>query len=105
MTEAKIVTDKARIALVDLDWPVEYNGKMFTRVMLRRITVGELAEWQRQVSKRGEDEEIRLPLFRDENGEDIPEEVWNAMDQDDLDMLGEEAIPFLPRRFRGLTEK
>ena len=103
MSEAKIVSDKSRFDLVELEWPVEYKGKLYSKIMLKRLTVKELADWQKSLADKKDDEEIRMPLFRDEDGGYIPEEVWEGMDVNDVDMLGEKALPFLPKRFAGLT--
>lgn len=58
-----------------------------------------------QLLTRNPDAKVRLPLFRDERGEPIPDEVMDALDDDDRLALDEAAANFLPRRFRGLAER
>ncbi len=56
-----------------------------------------------QLLTRNPDAKVRLPLFRDEHGEPVPDAVMDALDDDDRLALDEAAENFLPRRFRGLA--
>ena len=102
MSEAKIVSDKPRTSSYTLQWPIDYNGRTITQLLLKRVTVGEIAEWQKKSEETKGDS--RLPIFVMMDGSDISEDVWAAMDVDDMDALSEAAMDFLPKRYRALME-
>lgn len=101
---ARILSDRPRAKTIDLQWPVEFNGREYRSVTLVRLTAGEVAAFQSEIEKllsADPDAKVRFPLFRDERGESIPDEVMDALDDDDRYSLEESAADFLPRRFRG----
>jgi hypothetical protein len=105
-TLARIVSDRPRAATIELDWPVEYEGRVYTTITVARLTAAEVARFQDQIVQlleSGAESKVRLPLFRDENGASIPDAVMDALDDDDRLALDEAATSFLPRRFRGLA--
>lgn len=107
-TVARIVSDRPRAATIPLGWPVEYAGRVYTTIIVARLTAAEVARFQDEIEQlltSGSDTKVRLPLFRDERGEPVPNEVMDALDDDDRLALDEAAANFLPRRFRGLAER
>jgi hypothetical protein len=107
-TLARIVSDRPRAATIELDWPVEYAGHVYTAITVARLTASEVARFQDeivQLLESGADTKVRLPLFRDEEGAPIPDAVMDALDDDDRLALDKAAANFLPRRFRGLAEQ
>ena len=107
-TLARIVSDRPRAATIELDWPVEYAGRVFAAITVARLTAGEVARFQDEIVgllESGADSKVRLPLFRDEDGAPIPDAVMDALDDDDRLALDEAALSFLPRRFRGLAAR
>ena len=103
---AKIISDRPRHKDIDLEWPIEFDGKTYSAIRLLRLTAGDVAKWSEELSekiKTDPDASVRLPLFRDVDGNEIPQEVFDAMDTDDRDKVDEEALSFLPRRFRAVT--
>lgn len=104
---ARIVSDRPRFKTVNLEWPVEFSGKVYESVRVVRLTAGDVARFQDEIDallKRDENAKVRLPLFKDDEGNDIPAQVMDAMDSDDRDALDEAAVSFLPRRFRAASE-
>lgn len=100
---ARIVSDRPRFKTIDLDWPVEFDGKIYKSVQIVRLTAGDVARFQDEIEallKSDPNGRVRFPLFKDEDGNDIPQEVMDAMDSDDRDNIDEAAASFLPRRFR-----
>ena len=87
-----------------LEWPVEWNGRTYESVTLRRLTVAEVAAFVESLKDLPEGAKIRWPIFCDENGAPMPPEVMDALDADDSDALDKAALDFLPRRFRGEPE-
>lgn len=101
---ARIVSARPRSKEIDLQWPVEFDGREYKTITLVRLTAAEVAEFQSEIEsllKNDPDTRVRFPLFRDESGETIPDEVMDALDDDDRFALEEAAADFLPRRFRG----
>ena len=90
---AKIV-DQSRISeTVTLDYPVEFDGVVWDKIVVRSPTVAVVADFAERVSAAG-GANLRLPMF------DAPDEVLDALHLDDDDRLSEVADRFLPRRFR-----
>ena len=103
---ARIVSERPRAATITLEWPIAYDGRFYATITVARLTAAEVARFQEeivQLLEGGADAKVRLPLFRDENGELIPDAVMDALDDDDRLALDEAAVSFLPRRFRGLA--
>jgi hypothetical protein len=107
-TVARIVSERPRLKTIDLEWPVAFAGKDYRAITVSRLTAAEVARFQSEIEnllRSDPDAKVRLPLFRDERGEPIPDEVMDALDDDDRLALDEAAANFLPRRFRGLAEQ
>jgi hypothetical protein len=96
----QFVDAAARRKTIDLDYPVAYEGRTYTRIHLRRMTAREVADWMESILGK---EDILFPLFRDDDGARIPDAVLDGLDADDRDAINAAAIDFLPRRFRGVT--
>jgi hypothetical protein len=106
-TSAHIVSDWPRAKTIPLEWPVAFAGQEYRAVTGSRLTAAEVARFQSEIEqllRSDPDAKVRLPLFRDERGEPVPDEVMDALDDDRL-ALDEAAANFLPRRFRGLAEQ
>lgn len=101
---ARIVSDRPRYKSIKLDWPVEFNGKVYSEINISRLTVSEVANFAKSLEGSKDDEAAMLPMFFDNEMQPIPKEVFDAMDQDDKDAIDQESLLFLPRRFRGLAE-
>lgn len=94
--EAKIVSPKERHLDVPLDWPIEFDGKTFESIRIRRVTGVEVDSFLRQVGSLKDGERSpQLPVI------DCPVEVYEALDDDDRLRVEEAMVAFLPRR---LTE-
>ena len=105
---ARIVSDRPRAATIALEWPVEYGGRIYKTIIVARLTAAEVARFQDEIVQLLEssaDSKVRLPLFRDERGEPIPDKVMDALDDDDRLALDEAVVSFLPRRFRELAAR
>jgi hypothetical protein len=102
--------DRPRSHSVRLEWPVEYMGTRYEAITVRRLTTAEVAAFMQKVAEHHEanpeaaDEVMRFPIFFDERGEPVPDEVMDGLDDDDAVPLNEAAVRFLPRRFRAATE-
>ncbi len=94
----RFVAAAARSEAVPLEWPVEYDGRIWAEVTVRRPTTAEVAAWSRRVlaaREKGEPtDDIPAPVF------DAPEVLLAVLDPDDTDRLEEVARRFLPRRFQ-----
>ncbi len=101
---ARIVSDKPRHKTIPLEWPVEFDGKVYSEINIARLTVGQIAEFSKSLETAAEDDTTMLPMYFDNEMKSVPKEVFEAMDADDKDAIDIEALSFLPQRFRGLTE-
>jgi hypothetical protein len=90
---ARIVGGAPRTKSIALKWPVEFDGRVYTDITVRRITAGEVDVFVQSV--RDGVTAPALPMF------DAPPEVLAAMDADDSATLNEAAADFLPRALRG----
>ena len=48
-TLARIVSDRPRAATIELEWPVEYAGRVHTTITVARLTAGEVARFQDEI--------------------------------------------------------
>ena len=87
---ARIVATEAREKMVPLQWPVEFDGKLWTEIRVHRVTGKEVAAYFTKM-KEGDSSAV-APMV------DCPQEVWDAMDDDDQDVVDTAARPFWPRR-------
>ena len=104
--QARFLSDRPRRQTINLEWPVSFDGRDYRNITLIRLTAGDVSRFQEEIERllsSNSDSKVRLPLFRDENGEPIPDAVMDALDDDDRLALDEAAAGFLPRRFRGLA--
>ncbi|WP_155931295.1 MULTISPECIES: hypothetical protein [Methylosinus] len=93
----QFVDAAARRKTIDLAYPVTYEGRTYTRIHLQRMTVLEVGDFMESIVGK---DEIRFPLFRDDDGMHIPDAVLDGLDADDRDVIDKAAIDFLPSRFR-----
>lgn len=92
----------ARRRSVTLQWPLEYDGRVYAEIFIRRLTVAEVAAWVE--SLKAGDGNSHMPIYVDAAGAPIPDAVIDALDDDDGVALDEVVRDFLPRRFRGQQE-
>lgn len=85
----------ARRRCVKLQWPLEYEGKIFDEVILRRLSSEEVAEWIASDGKNG------LPIYVDADGAPIPRAIIDALDDDDMFEVDKVVRDFFPLRFLG----
>ncbi|MGJ5029048.1 phage tail assembly protein [Bradyrhizobium sp. HKCCYLS2038] len=89
----RFVGGKPRSRDVLLDWPLQYDGKIYDRITVRRMTTAEVGEFVAAAStEAGSD--MRLPMF------DCPPEIIDALDPDDAEKVNEAVRDFLPRLLR-----
>ncbi len=87
-----------RIRAVPLDWPVDYDGRTYAEIHIKRLSAAEVAAF---VDGLKDGEKFRWPIFVDADGAAVPPAVLDHLDDDDSLRLDEVARDFLPRRFRG----
>jgi hypothetical protein len=97
---ARIVSPKEREKMVPLEYPVEFDGKLYTEIRVHRVTGKEVETYMNLV--RSGNSSAVAPMV------DCPQEVWDAMDDDDQEAVDRAARPFFPRRLiaaYGLAEE
>lgn len=88
---AHIVGGAARVETIPLAYPIEFNGRTWSAITLKRLTSADLKTYfDMPPSDRVND----TPWF------DAPREVLAALDLDDEDRVMERADRFIPARFR-----
>ena len=95
--EAKIVSAKERSVTVQLDWPVEFDGVTYEAVTVRRVSGREVDAYVNALGA-SEGVTVKPPML------DVPQEVYDAMDDDDRLAVEEALLPFLPRRFHAAAQ-
>lgn len=88
----KFAGGKTRSKTIGLDYPIEFGGKVYASITVRRMTGAEVSAW---ANAAGAD---NLPMF------DCPQEVVDALDADDAEAVSKAVIDFLPRRMRAASE-
>jgi len=93
---ARIVNPEGRSKLVPLQFPVEFDGTVWSAIEVRRCTGAEIkADFERM----GEGGEFVLPHVLQ-----CPMVVWWALHDDDQLLVDEESRAFMPRRLKAAVE-
>lgn len=87
----RFVNQQKRFRTIPLEWPLEYDGKIYDAITVRRMTAQEVADWQ------GSDERT-LPMV------EAPLAVIDALDADDALKVNEAIHDFLPHALREAIE-
>jgi hypothetical protein len=104
-TESPAFVDPSgRSRAFKLKYSVTVGGRVYTEIYLARLTVAEVAQFLEAVSNSDKRSAIAWPVYRDENGEPIPQAVLNALDDDDGFAIEKDLIDFLPLRLRALLD-
>ena len=93
---ARINSPKERERLVPIEYPVEFDGKLYTEIRIRRITGKELEDYFETL---GNGKAFQIPPVVD-----CPVEVWDAMDADNQDAVDAVARAFMPRRLKAAAK-
>lgn len=91
----KFVNEEGRSRLVLLEYPVDFDGKLYTWIKVRRVTGGEMDTYMKSLQAGA----VSLPPVID-----CPIEVWDAMDADDQLAVDQAADEFMPRRLKALMK-
>lgn len=94
---ARIVSPKTRSLTVQLEYEVEFDGRAYTTVTLRRISGKEMEDYIEAVA--ASDKRLLPPMI------DCPMEVYEAMDDDDRFAIDQAMRDFMPRRLRATVER
>ena len=93
---ARIITDLPREKVVPLELPVEFDGKTYREIRIKRITGVEMMAYINAV--RDQPGAAMMPTI------DCPREVYEALDADDYAEVTKAASDFLPRALKGEDE-
>ncbi len=89
---ARIVTDVPRSKEITLQFPIEFDGKTFNAISVRRLSGVEVQAYVERITAGHRS--FRVPTI------DCPDEVFEALDDDDRYALEVAGLDFLPRRLR-----
>lgn len=93
---ARIVSTRERERKIPLEFEVEYDGKIYTEITLRRATGKEMEDYMEVLaSSKGS---VLPPMI------DCPMAVYEAMDDDDRYAIDQAMRDFMPRRLRATAE-
>lgn len=87
----RFVGGPARSMTIPLEYPVEYDGKVWTEITVRRATAGDVEAF---VSAVHRGETPTLPMT------DAPGPLLDALDADDFSAVNAAINDFLPRALR-----
>jgi hypothetical protein len=80
--------------LVPLEWPIEFDGKVYNEIRVHRVSGKEVRDYLEAL--RTSEANILPPMI------DCPIEVWNALDADDHDAVDQAALEFTPKRLKAI---
>jgi hypothetical protein len=86
---------------VPLIHPVEYAGRTFASITRRRPSSAVLGRWFEQFTEGAAvpgDTNLNVPIFVDEAGDLVPDAVLGFLDDDDRQVVFEDADRFFPKR-------
>lgn len=97
---ARFIGQASRSTAITLEWPVECDGVEYRDVVIKRMTTQEVADFVEGIASQAESARLRFPVYFHPNGHRVPDQVLDALDDDDMQKLNEVAEAFLPRRFQ-----
>ncbi len=101
-------TDRSKVVkAVPLAYPVTFAGRDWTEIHLRRLSVAQIAAVFANHTANlalNPDARLDLPIFIDEEGNDLPDGLLDELDPDDTEAVNEAASNFMPRRFKAPTD-
>lgn len=103
----RYVGGKPRSHRVELQWPIEFRGRTYAAITLRRpnaIEVGRFFERLLELAASDPRQVLHFPIFVDDDGEPIPAKVIDFLDGDDEEAVMQHTEDFLPARFRRFRE-
>lgn len=83
---------RPRFRVVTLEWPLSFDGKTYSEIVVRRMTAAQVSEFVDQI--RDDAKLAILPMF------DVPAAVIDALDADDAEEVNKAVNDFLPRSLR-----
>ena len=86
--------DRQRERTIKLEWPVEYDGRRYDEIVVRRMIGAEVTRLSDLIVAEFDDSDLFALVC------DTPAVVIRALDQDDWLAVREAVLSFLPRRFR-----
>jgi hypothetical protein len=92
----KFVGNRPRSERVELLDHVEFRGKVYTALIVRRLSTSQVAKWLEDVEAQVPD--ANLGNVVDDDGEVVPQQVLDAIDDDDDFRVSEVLNRFLPER-------
>jgi hypothetical protein len=96
---ARIVSKTPREKTVNLSWPVEFDGKLYESVTIKRISGKEVRDYFELLADEDNEGDVIPPFL-----ENIPQEVWDCLDDDDRFLIEEQSEDFMPRRLKALIQ-
>ncbi|MBX9457112.1 MAG: hypothetical protein KL863_14395 [Rhizobium sp.] len=94
--EPRYVSETPRSKIIALEWPVEFDGKVYHQIRVHRVTGKEMRDFMEEL--RSGDGAVMPPMI------DCPLAVWEGMDADDQHTLDEAAGEFMPKRLKMLQQ-
>jgi len=94
--EPRYTSEAPRSKFVSLEWPVEFDGKVYHQIRVGRVTGKQMRDFLQKLSDGSED--ILPPMV------ECPIEVWNALDADDQQAVDEAAAEFMLKRLKLLHD-
>lgn len=91
-----------RCETLQLEWPLTVDGEVIDSIIVRRMTVGDVAGWQQRLAAVPEDERasVVLPMLFLPSGAPVTPALAAALDSDDDSRIEEVMSRFLPRFLR-----
>ena len=85
----RYVDGKLREKRVELEWPVEYDGKTYDAIVVRRMTGQQVADFLDQLAQVKDPDKARMhfPMLYDDEGCDVPHAVIEFLDDDDAETV------------------
>ena len=90
-----------------LDFPVEFRGKLYEAITLRRPNAAEVGLWFERLAAAtaiDPNASLHFPIFLDDTGQPVPVEVLDFLDGEDDERIMEASADFLPPRLRRMQE-
>lgn len=84
---------------VTLQFPVEFDGKVYETVHVRICAAKEIRTYMVEAAKVEDAEDLTPP------GVDIPLEVWRALSMDDQEAIIEVSNAFMPARLKEAAKR
>ena len=102
--DGQFVDTSGRSRACTLKYPIIVDGRTYSEIHLKRLTVADVAQFLETVSNADKRSAVSWPVYVDADGAPLLQAVRGLLDDDDGYLIEQGLADFLPLRLRALLD-